>query len=60
MIIHQSDIKSWHRCGEQHRRQLQGDEGQQLSRTAYGSVMHHALHTLERNRDLQQAIDTFI
>lgn len=59
MIIHQSAIKSWHRCGEQHRRELQGDEGQQLSRTAYGSVMHHALHTLERHGDLQMAIDTF-
>lgn len=59
MIIHQSAIKSWHRCGEQHRRDLQGDEGQQLSRTAFGSVMHHALHTLERYRDLQLAIDTF-
>ncbi len=59
MLIHQSALKSWHRCGEQHRRQLEGAEGQQLSRTAYGSVIHHALHTLERHRDLQLAIDTF-
>lgn len=47
------------RCGEQHRRQLNGDRGQQLSATAYGSVMHHALHTLERTRDLDLALNTF-
>lgn len=59
MKIHQSDLKSYARCGEQHRRQLNGERGQQLSRTAYGSVMHHALHTLERTRDLQLALSTF-
>lgn len=59
MIIHQSDLQSMQRCGEQHRRQLGGDRGKQLSATAYGSVLHHALHTLERERDLQLAINTF-
>lgn len=59
MNIHQSDLKSYARCGEQHRRQLNGERGQQLSRTAYGSVIHHALHTLERTRDLQLALNTF-
>ena len=59
MIIHQSDLKSWARCGEQHRRQLNGDRGKQLSATAFGSVMHNALHTLERHRDLDLAIKTF-
>ena len=59
MKIHQSDLKSYTRCGELHRRQLNGERGQQLSRTAYGSVIHHALHTLERTRDLQLALNTF-
>lgn len=59
MKIHQSDLKSWVRCGEQHRRQLNGDRGEQLSRTAFGSVMHHCLHTLERTRDMELAQRTF-
>jgi hypothetical protein len=59
MLIHQSDLQSMNRCGEQHRRQLAGERGKQLSATAYGSVMHHALHTLERTRDLQLALNTF-
>jgi hypothetical protein len=59
VIIHQSDLKSYHRCGEQHRRQRNGEDGLQLSATAYGSVMHHALHVLERERDLDLALNTF-
>ena len=59
MLIHQSDLKSMNRCGEQHRRQLNGEQGKQLSATAFGSVMHHALHTLERTRDLDLALNTF-
>lgn len=59
MIVHQSDLQSMNRCGEQHRRQINGEQGKQLSATAYGSVMHHALHTLERTRDLELAINTF-
>ena len=59
ILIHQSDLKSYVRCGEQHRRQLKGEQGKQLSATAFGSVMHHALHTLERERDLELAINTF-
>lgn len=59
MIIHQSDLQSMNRCGEQHRRQRGGEQGQQLSATAYGSVIHHALHTLERERDLDLALRTF-
>lgn len=47
------------RCGEQHRRQIAGQQGKQLSATAYGSVLHHALHTLERERDLELAVSTF-
>lgn len=57
--IHQSSLKSYARCGEQHRRQLNGEQGGQLSATAFGSVIHHALHTLERSRDLNAAINTF-
>lgn len=59
MIVHQSDLKSYTRCGELHRRQQNGERGDQLSRTAYGSVMHHALHTLERTRDVELAKRTF-
>jgi hypothetical protein len=59
VIIHQSDLKSYVRCAEQHRRQLNGERGKQLSATAFGSVMHHALHTLERTRDLDLALNTF-
>lgn len=59
MNIHQSDLGSYKRCGEQHRRQLNGEQGKQLSATAFGSVMHHALHTLERHRDLDLALQTF-
>jgi hypothetical protein len=59
MLIHQSDLQSMNRCGEQHRRQINGQQGKQLSATAYGSVLHHALHTLERTRDLTLALNTF-
>lgn len=59
MLIHQSDLKSHARCGEQHRRQLNGEQGKQLSATAYGSVAHHALHVLERTRDVDLAVNTF-
>jgi hypothetical protein len=60
VIVHQSDLASYNRCGEQHRRQLNGSQGKQLSATSYGSVMHHALHTLERTRDLDLALNTFV
>lgn len=59
MRIHQSDLKSFDRCGEQHRRQLNGDVGKQLSATAWGTVMHHALHVLERHQDLDLAVQTY-
>lgn len=59
MIVHQSDITSMNRCGEEHRRSLDGQPGKQLSATSYGSVLHHALQTLERTRDLDLAINTF-
>ena len=59
ILVHQSDLKSYVRCGEQHRRQINGERGKQLSATAFGSVMHHALHTLERYRDVELAVTTF-
>lgn len=59
MLIHQSDLKSFNRCPEQHRRQRAGEEGGQLSATAFGSVMHHALHTYERTGDVELAVNTF-
>lgn len=59
MMIHQSDLQSFNRCGEAHRRELNGQRGPILSATAYGSVIHHALHTLERTLDLQLALNTF-
>lgn len=59
MIVHISDLKAMDRCGEQHRRQINGERGKQLSATAFGTVMHHALHTLERYRDLDLATQTF-
>ncbi len=36
-----------------------GIERKQLSRTAYGSVIHAALLILERTKDLEAALDTF-
>lgn len=59
MLIHQSDLTSMNRCGEAHRRERSGQRGKVLSATSYGTVIHHALHTLERHRDLDLAIDTF-
>jgi hypothetical protein len=59
VLIHQSDLSAMNRCGEQHRRSLAGHPSKQLSATAYGSVIHHALHTLERTRDLELALNTF-
>jgi hypothetical protein len=38
---------------------MNGEQGKQLSATAFGSVMHNALHNLERHRDLGLALQTF-
>ena len=59
MLLHQSDLKSFSRCGEQFRLQREGAPRQQLSATAFGSVMHHALHVLERTQNIDAAIETF-
>lgn len=46
-IIHQSDLSSWMRCPTSFFYSRQGRERKQLSATAYGSVVHHALETFE-------------
>lgn len=54
MIIRQSDLASYSRCPQQKKLTDQMKQGllhhapEQLSRTAYGSVMHHALHAMEQ------------
>lgn len=60
-VVHQSDLQSWNRCPKEFYfdRTMPGS-GRQLSATAYGSVLHHAMHVLERDRDLESAINTFL
>lgn len=48
--IHQSDLSSWIRCPTAYSYGKQGLPRKQLSATAYGSVVHHALETFERLR----------
>lgn len=59
MIVHASDIKSFGRCPQAWHLERLGYPRKQLSATAYGSVMHQAIHVLERTGDLDKAIDTF-
>lgn len=68
-VIHQSDISAWIRCPAAYMYQHQNMPRRQLSATAYGSVMHHAMETFERLRHtegvspataLNSAIETFI
>jgi hypothetical protein len=59
MILHASDLSSWNRCPQQWHLTREGHPGNQLSATAYGSVLHHALHVLERTGELTKAEDTF-
>ena len=53
MQVRQSDLASYARCAQQKKlsdRQRAGEFGkpQQLSMTAYGSVLHYAIHVLEK------------
>lgn len=48
--IHQSDISAWIRCPTAFMYGQQGLPRRQLSATAWGSVVHHALETFERVR----------
>lgn len=47
-ILHQSDLSSWTRCPTAFMYGKQGLPRKQLSATAFGSVVHHALETFER------------
>jgi hypothetical protein len=67
-VLHQSDIASWIRCPQAFMYQKAGQPRRQLSATAYGSVVHHAMETFERLRHtdgisyvdaVQAAIQTF-
>ncbi len=58
MIIHQSDLSSFMRCPEQYRLSRTAPR-ESNSALAFGSVMHHALHVLERYHDLTAALDSF-
>jgi hypothetical protein len=60
LVLHQSDIQSWARCPQAWHLERQGAPRRQLSATAFGTVVHHALHAgaMEGN-DVQVAIDTF-
>lgn len=49
-VIHQSDISAWIRCPTAFLYNKQGQPRRQLSATAYGSVIHHALEVFERLR----------
>ena len=60
IVIHQSDLASWNRCPEQFRFDRVGARQRTNSATAFGSVTHHALQVLERTRDLDKAIQTFL
>ena len=52
--VRQSDLASYSRCPQQkklvdqHKADAGGKQPEQLSMTAYGSVMHHAIHVLEK------------
>lgn len=48
--VHQSQISSWMRCPTAFMYERQGRPRRQLSATAWGSVIHHALETFERVR----------
>lgn len=60
LVVHQSDLQSINRCPQEFRLQkTRPGLAQQNSRTAYGSVMHHALRVLTTTRDLRKAQETF-
>src|ERR1017187_2664680 len=53
LVVRQSDLSSYSRCAQQKKLNDQGRDAdlgrpEVLSMTAYGSVMHHAIHVLEK------------
>ncbi len=59
-VLHQSDLAAWNRCAAQYRYSMEDQRSDQNSAAAFGSVMHHSLHILERFGDLDKAIETFL
>lgn len=59
-IIHQSDLAAWQRCPAEFAYSAANVREDQNSASAWGTVMHHALHVMERFRDLDRAIETFL
>lgn len=60
LIVHQSDIGSWNYCPRRMKYEGEGRIEHTNSRLAYGQVLHHAIHVLERFGDLKKATDTFL
>lgn len=60
LVIHQSDLTAWQRCPAEFAYSAMGVRDDQNSASAWGTVVHHALHVLERYRDLDRAIETFL
>lgn len=52
-IVHQSDLSAWIRCPTAFAYGRQGHPRKQLSATAFGSVVHHALEVFERLRNTE-------
>jgi hypothetical protein len=68
VLIHQSDLSAWARCPAQYGYRRAGWRDETNSAAAYGSVVHHALNTLERalhekvpfEQALRSALETFV
>lgn len=68
MLIHQSELASFARCAAQVGYTRAGWRDDTNSAAAFGSVMHHALHVFERERNtgtdfgdaVQMALETFV
>lgn len=48
MLIHQSMLQSWNRCPARTGYELKGAPRQTTSAIAFGNVMHHCMHGLDR------------
>jgi hypothetical protein len=59
-VVHQSDLSSWNYCPARTGFELAGFPQKQNSALSYGTVLHHAMHVLERFKDLDKAIETFL
>lgn len=59
VVIHQSDLQAYNRCPQELHLARKHGRGDQNSRSAYGSVMHHAITVLVRYDDLEKAMATF-